>query len=296
MNDIEDLIAKHIQEENEPINLTTFLSEASAGGGGAAAGGGSGGGSSGGTGSGISNSAGIPGVETLATKPTKKMLKEWGSQFQFEGFKEIISDPRYTNLIMMKKDGSDWIGYISYRLDNKAIYNLEINPKYRRMGYGRKLMDMFPDFQYLHVRPDNEPAIKMYKKMGLTEAPLYTSTDDKDPTQHMMMYNPKTVGPSLFKTDDKGLLFIKINIPEDNKYFFKAYKIVKSPDGQMTKIPLFKKMGMMKSSPEGNSQLVMGADGEHKYCSLNNVNPETPITIQDEDTDFNQQQGNYFNV
>ena len=243
------------------------------------------------------SASGIAAVETIATKPNKKMFRNWGNQFQFEGMKELISDPKYTNLIITRKDGKDWVGYVSYRNDNKAIYNLEVNPKYRRQGYGQKLMSYFPDFQYLHVRPDNEPAINMYKKMGLIQAPLYTSTDDNDPKQHVMMYNPKTVGPALFRSDKQGQMFLKINIPDDNYYYFKAYKVTKTPEGQIITTPIFKKMGPMKANPEGNCKLVDSPDGGHRYCSLNNINPETPITIQGEDNnEFNQYQGNYFNA
>ena len=56
------------------------------------------------------------------------------------------------------------------------LYNLEVLPKYRGMGYGTKIMHymmMHYSITILSVEPSNKIAINLYKKFGFVEGHTY---------------------------------------------------------------------------------------------------------------------------
>lgn len=71
------------------------------------------------------------------------------------------------------------VGYIFARVEYKSvghIITIAVDPRYRRMGIGEKLMraalSILRKFScisvYLEVRVSNKPAINLYKKLGFT--------------------------------------------------------------------------------------------------------------------------------
>jgi ribosomal-protein-alanine N-acetyltransferase len=67
-------------------------------------------------------------------------------------------------------------GFICFRTvqDESELLNLGVHPRFRRMGFGRKLMYFYFDFctrinvkmLYLEVNPSNEEALRLYLSLG----------------------------------------------------------------------------------------------------------------------------------
>ncbi|MDH3439755.1 MAG: ribosomal protein S18-alanine N-acetyltransferase [Gammaproteobacteria bacterium] len=79
------------------------------------------------------------------------------------------------NCIVLER-GGDVVGYsiLSVAAGEAHILNLCIDPKFRQMGYGEKLLDELLQRAaheevreiFLEVRPSNEAAIELYRKKG----------------------------------------------------------------------------------------------------------------------------------
>jgi len=225
----------------------------------------------------IESSAGIAGYESIPAKLDNTIYNIYGEQFQFKNIKDIINDPKYKNIILLTKDKNDWIGYITYGKNEKAIYNLEVNPKFRRMGYAKKLLGYFPDYEYLHVNKDNEPAIKLYKDIGLKESNIFAYEKYYEKPNNIVLYNPKNV-PQLYKQNKEKNLYLNITIPKHAWYYIKGY-IRKKENGKETYIPINKLIKRIKHSDNPSTKLIRTSNDNLCYIILNNISKDKPITI-----------------
>ncbi len=72
------------------------------------------------------------------------------------------------------------IGFIEFWLmyDESHVIDIAVHPDYRRQGLGEELMKFLIEKSssggakkiFLEVRPSNQPAISLYKKMGFIES------------------------------------------------------------------------------------------------------------------------------
>lgn len=84
-----------------------------------------------------------------------------------------------TAVIFLKAEADGkLVGYAGGRviLDELEVYNVAVDPAYRRMGAGVRLLNALLDAAakrgavkaYLEVACDNEPALGLYRKFGFT--------------------------------------------------------------------------------------------------------------------------------
>lgn len=90
--------------------------------------------------------------------------------------KEILSD---TDSIYNYMDGETVLGYLEIRLVDGVVdvMNLFVNEENRRQGIGTKLMNKMIDEEdysriMLEVNENNNPAIRLYNKLGFKEISL----------------------------------------------------------------------------------------------------------------------------
>jgi len=89
------------------------------------------------------------------------------------------------NKLKLYKDNYE-LGFLEYQIpaDEAQIIHIEIDEKYRRQGYGKKLLKAFIDktiggnsncrlsYIILEVRRSNNAAINLYKKAGFKQIDL----------------------------------------------------------------------------------------------------------------------------
>lgn len=103
-------------------------------------------------------------------------VKTFKSPASLNSFKKLLENPNAINLVV-KKDQVP-IGYLTAQrvLNEVHIFNMTVLPDYRRLGIGKKLLDLlFSVAQraggtevYLEVRISNSSAISLYQKAGFT--------------------------------------------------------------------------------------------------------------------------------
>ncbi len=102
-------------------------------------------------------------------------------------------------------------GYIGGRtlFDESEIYNVGVNPKFRRKGAAKALIERFieaareRDTQqiFLEVRPSNLPAINLYEKVGFVFCGLRKNYYS-DPTENAILMRLAFDGTMEYEDDD----------------------------------------------------------------------------------------------
>ncbi len=102
-------------------------------------------------------------LNKLANSPAaEKLTPELSSLFSHE-FTYKSPPPNTTSKIILTPDRTDWLGYIT--VDNRGeIRGIEVNPKFRRKGYGSQLLGSVPQAKTLYVEDADEEAKKFYTK------------------------------------------------------------------------------------------------------------------------------------
>lgn len=124
-----------------------------------------------------------------ATKSDLKIIAKLEKEiFKEDNFPLSIRNLRYHfrkgNMILVASLNEEIAGYALVFLRNThgRIYSIATNPKFIRMGVGKKLMDRILSetehltYITLEVRKDNHPAIALYEKYGfktVKEIPEY---------------------------------------------------------------------------------------------------------------------------
>jgi ribosomal-protein-alanine N-acetyltransferase len=112
-------------------------------------------------------------------KVMKIELEAFSQPWTFESFFNEISNNNLAYYFVIEKD-NEIIGYLGMWkiIDEGHITNIAIDKEYRKMGYGHILVYESIEFMKndgvtsftLEVRVTNNPAIKLYEKMGFTRA------------------------------------------------------------------------------------------------------------------------------
>ena len=111
-------------------------------------------------------------------------------------YNEIVENDR--TLYLTAWDGEKIAGYMGIWeiLDEGHITNVAVSPLYRRQGIGEKLIDEILRITSMHgikswtleVRVDNEPAIRLYEKMGFRKEGLRRKYYTYDGTDALIMW------------------------------------------------------------------------------------------------------------
>ena len=229
----------------------------------------------------LESAYGIAAFETVPKRMEKKHFKSYGETFEFKNVDDIIDNEKFDNTIHLTKDEKDWAGYASYRKDNDCIYNVEVNPKYRGMGVCSKILDSYPNLKYLHVKADNDSAIKAYEKYGFIKSPIFAYDDYNNKPNYILMYNSKTIGQEIFRKGPDGHIYLNINLPENGwAFYIKAYKIHTNELGVKMLTPLDDIVTKIKQANDKPScMLYQTKGGKYMYMLLHNVTKDTPLTI-----------------
>jgi hypothetical protein len=228
----------------------------------------------------LESAYGIAAYETVPKRMDKKHFKAYGETFEFKNVGDILDNESFDNIIHLTKDEKDWAGYASYRKDNDCIYNVEVNPKYRGMGICSKILDSYPNVKYLHVKADNESAIKAYEKYGFIKSPIFAYDDYNNKPNYVLMYNSRTVGQDIFRKGPDGHQYLNINLPETGwAFYIKAYKIDTNEMGVKVLTPLDPIVNQIKQANDKPSCLLYQTKGgNYMYMLLHNVSKDTPLT------------------
>lgn len=118
-------------------------------------------------------------------------------------FREMLSSPFQYCTVALEEDRV--AGYLctSCLLDTAEIQNLAVSPDFRRQGVAEKLLGYFFDsmrhrgvkFLLLEVRASNQPAIRLYEKVGFLPVGLrkhYYS----HPTEDALLYTKELEIPA----------------------------------------------------------------------------------------------------
>ena len=115
------------------------------------------------------------GVELLSPRYMDQYLAMHGTDMYWTGEKVAEATERFRTLIAV--DGGTVTGYIdvTHCYDENEPYDLFVKEKYRRKGWGRKLLAAAlamnePKDMMLLVEIDNEPAMRLYESMGFVKA------------------------------------------------------------------------------------------------------------------------------
>ena len=95
-----------------------------------------------------------------------------------EAYEKEINNPLATYLVITKEDEVVAYGGFWKILDEGDINNIAVKKEYRKMGFGKMLMEALIEKAKeqqikaitLEVRVTNENAINLYKKLGFKEA------------------------------------------------------------------------------------------------------------------------------
>ena len=113
----------------------------------------------------------------------------------------VFEEVQKGSKILLLKEDSELIGYVSYEIKNKLkkvlwIDELVIKEKYRHQGYGTKLMDELVkrndyDRMELNCWSFNENAIKFYEKLGYKEQRIIFEKNKKKEGDNMIIREKK---------------------------------------------------------------------------------------------------------
>ena len=98
---------------------------------------------------------------------TAAHCRKWEKEFEFN----ICADLKRTwdktdKKIIIDPAADRWIGYSTYDPESKSLSTLEVNKEYKRQGFGKILLDLWPKAEQLYVEAYNTGAIALYKKAG----------------------------------------------------------------------------------------------------------------------------------
>ena len=71
-------------------------------------------------------------------------------------------------------------------LKSKEITVLEINPKYKRKGYGSILMKEIPEAKSVYTEVENDSAIRFYKKFNFKDSGIRKSFSSEKPNKQWL--------------------------------------------------------------------------------------------------------------
>ncbi len=91
-------------------------------------------------------------------------------------FETEVDNPLSLFIVAKDEDNAEIVGYggVRFMYDIGDITNIAVSPKYRREGIGERILEIITQAciergmvaMNLEVREGNEPAIKLYEKMG----------------------------------------------------------------------------------------------------------------------------------
>jgi ribosomal-protein-alanine N-acetyltransferase len=109
----------------------------------------------------------IPGILEIETN---SFPEPWSK----DGFRDLLANPSFNQMGLFR--GDQLVGYIFFYcvMDELHIMNIAVHPNERKKGFGEQLLEYVHDFgrkheikfAYLEVRETNDPAQKLYEKMG----------------------------------------------------------------------------------------------------------------------------------
>jgi len=239
------------------------------------------------------SSAGLVGYESPAIKKIKLDRDMYAKykiheETEFRTIKNILNDKEYENSLLINEDGSDWIGHLSYHPNMKSVFNVFVRNKYRRMGYGKKLMSLYPDCEYLYVKKGNDKAIKLYEKLGFKMTNVFVYMDYNRSADHKIMYNTNKI-KSLFRivsNENDIELYFNINIPKNIYLFTKGYMRDNKLDNNWK--PQSNIAKIVPHSDNPSAQLAETHDKCHAYFVYENIDKDTAITINKNDIGNNE--------
>lgn len=77
---------------------------------------------------------------------------------------DSINNSDIVGRIILTMDKDEWIAYTQMYVDTKMIITLEVNKKYRGMGFRVKALELFEDAEYIFGEEDNEKTLNLYGK------------------------------------------------------------------------------------------------------------------------------------
>jgi GNAT superfamily N-acetyltransferase len=117
---------------------------------------------------------------------TKDHCKKFKSQMLFNSC-NLLKKQGYVHNIVMDIDKDDWIGVITYIPKALEIGILEVNKKYRRMGFAKMMLNLYPKAEMVFTEVKNKKARMVYERLGWKDSGLrFLRSMDKEIFQGML--------------------------------------------------------------------------------------------------------------
>ncbi len=75
-----------------------------------------------------------------------------------------ILDTSVEGRVILNTENWDWIGFAELNKRTRELLRIEVNHKYRGMGYGKRVLYLLPEAEYLFVKNTNTTARLLYDK------------------------------------------------------------------------------------------------------------------------------------